>query len=222
MDGTWYCCVILAVDIEGFGSPMRSDPLRASLRRHLHQYVDHSLMDVGVSPRQVLLRHDLGDGVLILLDPDLPLRRLLDVAVNTLASRLANHNRVTPSQAARLRLRVAVHRGALIRDAHGYTGHALNHAFRLLDAEVVRITLAHVRGGLVVVISDHVHDALCRSDGRDTSTPTDYQPLWVSNKETTSRGWLHVPGESPQPLLPAILRAADTAAASLGGHRAPS
>jgi hypothetical protein len=212
MGKAWQSCVLLIVDIEGFGSLTRDDLVQVLLRRRLYQLVDHALAAGGVELEQILALHDLGDGVLVVLDRTVSLHRLLDRGISELTARLAHNDRATVPSSMRLRLRLAVHQGPLVRDVHGYTGQTLTHAFRLVDAEVVRAVFraAH-EAGLVVVVSDQAHQRLLTGAGRAMGG---FQPVWVSNKETTARAWLHLAGVPVQPRLERLLQAADTSMAT--------
>jgi hypothetical protein len=79
---------------------------------------------------------EYGDGVVVLFDPRISKARLLHPLLPRLVSGLARYNRTAPD-AARLRLRVVVHAGELLRDDHGITGEDLVLAFRLLDADAI-------------------------------------------------------------------------------------
>jgi tetratricopeptide (TPR) repeat protein len=219
MGNAWHRCVLLIVDIEGFGSPTHNDLVQVLLRQRLYRLVQRALEAVGVESAQVLAFRDLGDGVLVVLGQTVSPDRLVEQGVPELAAGIAHDNR-TASPAARLRLRVAVHQGPLVEDAHGYTGQTLTHAFRLLEAEVVRTVLRAAReAGLVVVVSDQVHQRLL-AGGR--AVP-EFQPVWLAHKETTARAWLHLAGVRMQPRLPRLLQAAGTstaATASLAGEDA--
>src|SRR6266545_1670914 len=212
MGKAWQSCVLLIVDIEGFGSLTRDDLVQVLLRRRLYQLVDHALAAGGVELEQILALHDLGDGVLVVLDRTVSLHRLLDRGISELTARLAHNDRATVPSSMRLRLRLAVHQGPLVRDVHGYTGQTLTHAFRLVDAEVVRAVFraAH-EAGLVVVVSDQAHQRLLTGAGRAMGG---FQPVWVSNKETTARAWLRLAGVPVQPRLERLLQAADTSMAT--------
>jgi hypothetical protein len=213
MSPAWRSCLLLVMDIEQFAAPTRDDPARLTLRQRLYKLAEHSLTATGSVSRQVLARRDLGDGLLVVLHPSVSARRLLHQGISELSRGLTHHNRAA-SPAARLRLRLAVHQGQLIQDAHGFTSQALTHAFRLVDAEMVRAALRAVRTAeLVVVISDRVHQSLA---GQDPGGG--WQAVWLANKETTTRCWIRLPGIEPQPLLSRLLKMADPLPAHANGE----
>jgi class 3 adenylate cyclase len=190
---------ILAVDIERFARPTWADPTRARLRARLHQLLDKALAQASVQPSQAR-RTDTGDGVLLLIASEVPTTRLLHPLVRCIADQLHGDNRNAPG-AERLRLRMAAHAGEVIADSYGYTGEALNHAARLLNAQAGRAILdAVLDADLVLLVSEQVYDGVIKHayEGID---PAAYQPVWVSEKETSTRAWVHLPGLAPQPEL---------------------
>ena len=114
---------ILAVDIQGFGRPERSNPGRARMRAGLHRILGNAMRAAGIEPQNVE-QSESGDGVLVLLDPQISKARLLHPLIPRLGSGLARYNRTAPGS-ERLRLRVVVHAGELLQDAHGRTGEDL-------------------------------------------------------------------------------------------------
>jgi len=197
---------ILALDIEGFGQPSRTDPQRAQLRSRLHALLDHALEAAEIPLAHVAARSDLGDGILVLFDPAVSAATLLHPLLSHLAAQLAADNQPAASP-ARLRLRVAVHEGHVLADQHGYTGEDLNHTFRLLDAHATRTVLAgSPSAASVLVVSDAVYQGIVqhRYAGVD---PAGWQPIRIHAKETRTRAWARLPGLARQPDLPAVLAA---------------
>jgi signal transduction histidine kinase len=182
---------ILAVDIQGFGRLDRSNPARARMRTGLHRILGNAMTAAGIDPDHVA-QSEYGDGVVVLLDPRISKARLLHPLVPRLVSNLSRYNRTAPDT-ARLRLRVVVHAGELLRDDHGITGEDLILAFRLLDADVVRAHLTQAGTDLVLVVSDVIYQGIVKH-GYGGIEPARFQPAWVSAKETSSRAWLHIPG----------------------------
>jgi hypothetical protein len=214
MPGTPLRRGILALDIEGFGQPDRTDPQRAQLRTRLHALLDHALAAAQIRPAEVAARSDLGDAVLVLFDPGVSAATLLHPLLSELAARLARGNR-SVTGAARLRLRAVVHEGQVLADAHGYVGEDLNHAFRLLNAPATRAVLADNPGAdAVLVVSDAVFQGIVRHryQGLD---PSGWQPVRVHAKETRTRAWVHLPGLARQPDLSALPAAAPAGPAAV-------
>jgi PAS fold/His Kinase A (phospho-acceptor) domain len=191
---------IFAVDIQGFGRLDRSNPARARMRAGLHRILGNAMTAAGIDPDHVA-QTEYGDGVVILLDPHVSKARLLHPLLPRLVSGLARYNRAAPD-AVRLRLRVVVHAGELLRDDHGVTGEDLVLAFRLLGANVVRARLTQAGNDLVVVVSDVIYQGIVKH-AYGGIEPARFQPVWVSAKETSVRAWLHVPDTGRPALAPA-------------------
>ena len=182
---------ILALDIQGFGRLDRSNPARVRMRTGLHRILQNALRAAGIHPERAE-QSEYGDGVLLLLDPQVSKARLLHPLLPRLASGLARYNRAAPD-AERLRLRVVVHAGELLRDGQGMTGEDLVLAFRLLDSDLVRTRLGQARGDLVLVVSDLIYQGIVKH-GYGGINPAGFQPSWVTAKETSARAWLYLPG----------------------------
>src|SRR6266536_2808705 len=196
---------ILAADIEGFGRLERSNPVRARLRAALHHLLDHSLTHASIDPWR--REHtDHGDCVLVLLDPHTPKNRLLHPLVPNLAAALARHNRGAAA-AERLRLRVVIAAGEILRDAHGHSGEDLTTAFRLLDSQPLHACLADAAGDLAVIVSDAIYQAIVKHGYRGID-PADYRPVTVAAKETNTTAWVHVPRVPERAPRPRAARAA--------------
>src|SRR6266540_1223124 len=186
---------ILAADIEGFGRLERSNPVRVRLRTALYRLIDQSLAQAGIEPWRCE-QTDHGDCVLILLEPQIPKARLLNPFVPRLTAALGRHNRASSAE-ERLRLRLVIHAGEILRDAHGYSGEDLNQAFRLLDSEPAHTCLAEAPADLAVIVSDTIYQAIVKHGYRRID-PRGYRPVTIIAKETNVRAWVHAP-QAPTP-----------------------
>jgi hypothetical protein len=194
-------CGILAIDIEGFACRHWTDPIRARLRGRLHGLVDDALAQAQVS-LSLTVRSDTGDGLLLLVHAGVSTTRLLHPLVTSFVSGLVDDNQHALA-GERMRLRVVVHAGEILADAHGHTGDDLNHAFRLLDAEATRAVLAgSPAAAVVLVVSEAVYQGVVRH-GHAGIDPDGWQPVRIHAKETLARAWVHLPGLADQPDLPA-------------------
>jgi tetratricopeptide (TPR) repeat protein len=195
---------ILAVDIEHFGDLGHTDPLRVLLRETMRGLLDRALTVAELDAERTTPPQDLGDGALVLTASAVPTIRLLYPLLPQLARGLASAN-AGGALPTRLRLRVVVHEGNVLADRYGFTSEALVHAFRLLDAEIVRMALrAAPAADLVVVASEAVWQSIIRH-GYQGIEPAGYQPVWAQVKETRTRAWIHLPGLPVQPTLPSVL-----------------
>jgi tetratricopeptide (TPR) repeat protein len=195
---------ILAADIEGFSRPERSNPLRVRMRDALYGLISRSLRESGIESGRAE-ETDHGDCVLILFDASIPKARLFDPFLHRLNAALARRNRDLPRN-ERLRLRIVIHAGELLRDAHGHSGEDLNTAFRLLDSDILRANLAAASGDLAVIVSDSIYQAIVKH-GYGRIEPAAYRPVSVIAKETTAIGWIYLP-ESPRRAVASALHRA--------------
>jgi hypothetical protein len=180
---------ILAVDIEGFGRPERDDLIRGALRQSLYRVLTSALDQVGISSNHYETT-DIGDALLVLVDPRVSKVRLLDLLIGQLAAQLAMQNRMA-SGAARLRLRVVVHAGELSRDVHGVYGEDLNTAFRLVNAQATRNHLAATTAPLVLIVSDPIYQSVIRH-GYGGIDASNYRPVQIYEKETRTTAWIYL------------------------------
>src|SRR5436190_2131865 len=140
---------IVAMDVAGSGH--RDDVLQLRMRTDLREIVAGALAAQSLDLARLPLT-DLGDGIRLIITGVSP-AMLLDPFVLNLAAALRQHRKAT-SDAARLRLRVAITTGLLHRDAGGWAGAPLVECARMLDATPVRQVLAaDERADLVVVVS---------------------------------------------------------------------
>ncbi|MFJ7218789.1 hypothetical protein [Amycolatopsis sp. NPDC098790] len=178
------------VEIEGFASAGRTNMHRLSLRAGLYDVVQGALAGSGVSWLDCY-HSDLGDGVLVLAPAEYPKAVFSELVPAALAALLAEHNRVHRLP-ERIRLRVALHAGEVSYDAHGRTGAAIVHAFRLLHSGVVRDALASAVGDLAVIASGWFYEEIIRHS--PVSRPEWYRPVLVEEKETAAWGWVRLLG----------------------------
>lgn len=181
-------CTIVAADVVGFGQHDRNNLNQVRIRHGMYKAMQAAFYAAGISWSSCR-REDRGDGVLVLVPADVRKRLLADHLPNALVEALARHNRLHPPQ-ERIRLRLALHAGEVNYDQHGVTGAALNHTFRLLDADVLRSTLGSSSAVLAVIGSAWFFDDVIRHS--ELSRAKAYRPVEVSNKETTTQAWVRL------------------------------
>jgi len=182
---------ILCVDVEGFGDRRRTNPHQVAVRDGLYRSLRAAFTRSGVD-WDGCYHEDRGDGVLVLVRPEVPKNVLVGRMPRELATALSEHNRAHDTE-ARIRLRMAVHAGEVVSDAHGVVGAAINAAFRLLAAEELKRTLRASAGALAVIASEWIFDEVIRHD--PASDLAAYRQVRVSVKETQTSAWIYVPGE---------------------------
>ncbi|MFP3963017.1 LuxR family transcriptional regulator [Actinomadura fulvescens] len=181
------------MDVERFGDPRRGDQHRVALRAGLYQAVQEAFRLSHISWAECY-HEDRGDGFLVLAPPEVLKGLFVEVLPAELVAALDRYNRVHPAE-ERIRLRVALHAGELTFDEHGVAGSALNLAFRLLDAEPFKSTLAESSGVLALITSSWFFEEVVRHS--TFAEPAAYRPIQIAVKEVSTVGWIRLP-EPPQ------------------------
>lgn len=182
---------IVTLDIEGFGSPTRTDPIRSKLRGDLSDLLDTA---IGRLHRDdpVAMRGDTGDGWFLLFAPHVPKPAIVDTFVPAVEAGLRLHNRAA-NMAGRLRLRIGVHHGDVLVEEGRPVGDALNFAFRIIDNDTAREVLrGNQRSHVVLVTSDDFFDEIVRQEHGGLE-PDDFYPVRVEAKEVDSTVWVKKP-----------------------------
>ncbi len=179
---------ILALDIEGFAEPYRDDRARVAVRAGFYRMLRESFHAAGLIWADVEHK-DAGDGAVVIISPLVPKVLLIDPLLVCLRATLAEHNR-TAQLAERIRLRCAVHAGEVSNDEYGLSGIDLILAFRLLDADELRSSLAKSPADLAVIVSDTIYQAVVRHGYRGID-PTTYHPVSVQVKKNRIHAWIH-------------------------------
>ena len=179
---------IVVVDVEGFGDQCRTNPHQVAVRDGLYRALRDAFGRAGI-PWDDCGREDRGDGVFILVPAEVPKGLLAESLPSALVAALHAHNG-THTGPERIRLRMALHAGEVRYDEHGVTAVAVNLAFRLLDAGVLKAALASSQGVLAVIASSWFFEEVVRHSTADAAA---YRPAEVAVKETTTTGWIVLP-----------------------------
>ncbi|MCT9006931.1 hypothetical protein [Streptomyces rhizosphaerihabitans] len=180
---------ILLLDIEKYSD--RDDVEQAYLRRMLYDITDRALESAGIDER-LRLRADRGDSVMELIDANASVTGLLRALLTEVPALLRGVNR-TASSSAQIRLRGVVATGYVAVDAYdGWVGSDLNHACRLLDAQLLRAALRERPDDFALCVSEGVHAGIVRHS--HPGIPADgFHPVTVDSKNGPLRAWLHGP-----------------------------
>lgn len=183
---------IVVVDIAGFTNAARTsthqDEMHASWYRMLAQAFIEA--DIDLTAKGCVVE-DRGDGVMILLPPDVPKRLLADRLPNRLEAGIKRHNALH-SEAAVVQLRVGLHDGEVRLDKRGAVSPAINFTFRIIEAEAAKSALRESRAALAIVASEHFFDEVIRHD--PAANPEEYVPIRVDVEETNSSARLLLRG----------------------------
>ncbi|OLF13385.1 ATP-binding protein [Actinophytocola xanthii] len=207
---------ILVVDVERFGSPVRTDGDRVAVRSGLYGALENAFAAASV-PWADCDHEDRGDGVLVIIPPTIPKSVLVRFLPDRMIAELRVHND-THDIRQQIRLRVAVHAGEVHYDEHGVVGTSVNHAFRLLDAAAFRTAFAHSGAQLGMIVSTWFFDEVVRHV--DGGIAAEYQRVDVVSKETTATAWMRVPDRSGAGLVvdPSVPRQLPPASRSFVGR----
>ena len=113
---------ILVFDIEQSNHPLRTNHDRLVIREAMYTAVR------AVLRRLKYYHEDRGDGVLVLVPPEVPKGRLASSLLVRMEAALTTHNAAMEHQnaaqaaATQVRLRVALHAGEVAFDSHGVVG----------------------------------------------------------------------------------------------------
>ncbi|MGW1501253.1 hypothetical protein ACWCQW_22190 [Streptomyces mirabilis] len=180
---------ILLLDIEKYSD--RDDIEQAYLRRMLYDVADRTLERAGIDER-LRLRADRGDSVMELIDANASVTALLRALLTEVPTQLHAVNRMA-SSSAQIRLRGVVATGYVAVDEHdGWVGSDLNHACRLLDAQLLRAALRERRDDFALCVSESVHTGIVRH-GHAGIPAEDFHAVTVDSKNGPLRAWLHGP-----------------------------
>lgn len=200
---------IVIVDVEGFGDRRRTNPRQLAIRAGLYESLGAAFDAAGV-PWEACEHEDRGDGVFVLVPPEVPKARIAERLPPALVGALVAHNAAHPGR-ERIRLRVALHAGEVHRDDNGVTSAAVNLAFRLLDAPALKRSPAASPGVPALIASSwFFEDVVRHSDVLDART---FRPVRVAVKETTTEAWIARP-DHPYPPDPGHRRRTAVAAAA--------
>src|SRR4051794_33882211 len=179
---------ILVVDVERFGDPARSNLDRLVVRAGVYRALMRAFAAVG-APWSGCDREDRGDGVLVVIPPTVAKCVLIDPLAERLAAALVTHNHAHRFT-GRIRLRMALHAGEIHYDDHGVVGRAVDHAFRMLEAEEFKVAFTRSGGVLAVITSSWFFEEVVRH-GR-TRLREAFRPVRVAVKETEATAWMWI------------------------------
>lgn len=187
---------IFVCDIVGFGERAGRDRVQEYLHLALYTTVEAAFDASGIR-FDACYHEDRGDGVMVVPPAEADAARLVFPLVEHLSAEIRRANELA-SEAASMRLRVALHCGRMNSDAEGLVGTAVNHVFRLLDAPGFKQAMKESTAPVGVLASAEFHAAVIR-DGRGAIDPGQFRAIEVQVKETRTTAWIRVPGAAPAP-----------------------
>jgi tetratricopeptide (TPR) repeat protein len=186
---------ILGVDIEGFADRRRTNPDQVVTREGLYRCLETAFARSDIS-FGACYHEDRGDGMLILVPPEIPKDLLVSRLPGELTAALLRHNEAHPA-GSRIRIRLVVHAGEVHRDRHGVAGTAINVAFRLLEASELKQALRQAPGPVALIASGWFYEEVIRHS--PASQADSYRHVRISVKETSELAWISLPPPDSPP-----------------------
>lgn len=194
---------IVVIDIEGFSQ--RSDPVQRSLRHAMYQVLTTAVEDAHLAWED-FQPQDRGDGVLMIVGTHVSPVTLAGEFVRALDVGLAEKAAMYSAD-HQMRFRVALHQGLAIPDDEGWSGDAINTAFRLVDAQPLRDTLSAAgRAQLALIVSDSFYQSVIHPGHRSIDRSTFVQVKLTNKNLVDFVAWIRVPGYPSPPKLPSAGR----------------
>ncbi|HTR91089.1 MAG TPA: cyclic nucleotide-binding domain-containing protein [Trebonia sp.] len=184
-------CTVLLTDVVGFGALHRSDRDRQIIRLAGLEMMRSSLGTLW----EACIPEDRGDGLLIVVPPQVPTAKIIECMHRELPDKLRLHNR-TYNEPARFQLRIAANVGPVTSDSLGMSGEAIIRTARLVEAPPVKEAMAATGCGLGIVVSEFVYETTVRQDS-DFIDIDEYRQIAVVLKEFKSTAWLRLVDVSP-------------------------
>ncbi len=181
----------LIVVIDTSGSSRWDDRTQLRARTLLDEIVQTAFRAGGIAWHRILTE-DRGDGMILLIPATVSKTHLLDSVVPHLSAALHECNQQT-GRTPRIRLRVAVHAGEVLRGPLGWVGTDLNLTCRLVNSRpIYRMVTHHPDADLVLITSEPIYQAVVRH-GHGSIDPSRYTPVQIAAKEVRAKAWIHVP-----------------------------
>lgn len=181
-------CTVVRTDVVAFGADRRDGEAHKIIRRETLVMTRQALGPAWDTCRW----EDRGDGLLVIVSPDVPTAQVIERLVTVLPPRLKRHNR-TYSDSSRIQLRVAVEVGPIEEDEAGVSGKSIIGVSRMLDAPAFKQAVADRGAVLGIVVSPYVYETHVQPGGSSLD-PADYAEVPVLVKETRGTAWMQLIG----------------------------
>ncbi|WP_290054900.1 hypothetical protein [Amycolatopsis solani] len=181
----------MAADTEHYGRFTTGEAARSQER--LVEVLAKARRNAGIAEPDVDLQPS-GDGQFAILPTGLDETTVIPRLVDGVRAALATVN-ADLSDRARLRLRVALHRGHVAPGVNGWVGAVTVGVHRLLDCEPVRSRLARDRASdVALIVSDVLFNDVIVA-GTEGLDPADFEPVEavLPDKDFAERAWVLVP-----------------------------
>lgn len=170
-------CTVISTDVVGFGSHDRNDRDRLIIRAAHLEALYGALGYLG----GWCTSEDRGDGLLVVVPPEIPTAAMMRCLLRKLPGRLRRHNRAS-REPVRIRLRVAVDVGPVTTDRVGWSGEVFIRVARMLETQDFKDAMASTAASIGVIITPFVFDTAIRH-AEGWADPARYRPIEVNVKE---------------------------------------
>jgi hypothetical protein len=189
-------CSVLLLDVVGFGK--RPDQDRKIIREVMYRIVQHAFTTAEIQ-RNDYYREDRGDGMLIVIPPHVPTKRVVHPVLTAICAELSRHNADT-DEGTRFVVRVALDVGPVESDVEGVNGQVIIDAARLIDAPSLRRRLANAPREISVafIASDHVYRNVIKQHPGQLA-PDRYQEIKAQVKESRFTAWISLGPDARAP-----------------------
>jgi hypothetical protein len=180
-------CTIILTDVVGFAARSRTEHDRLAIRDANARMLCTAIL----SPfEDASVWEDRGDGLLIVVYPDVPTTAVLDRLLTVLPGELRQHNE-DGKPGTQFQLRVAVTVGPVVADMTGLSGKDIIRAARMLDTPAFKKAMTRTGSALGVITSAFVHDTAIET-GPGMPGAADFAPVRVQVKESRFAAWVRL------------------------------
>jgi CRP-like cAMP-binding protein len=182
-------CTVVLTDVVGFGGSSRTDTDRGLIRDALFKMIQEATQDL-----QDVRSEDRGDGILIVIPPNVPTAEAIDQLLRALPRALDQHNSSQRNRnSARFQLRLSASVGPVASDKMGVSGEAIIVAARLVEAPAFKEAFVGSTARLGIIVSQFVYDTVIRHSP-DLDYVASYFEIRVEVKELSTTAWMKLIG----------------------------
>lgn len=190
-------CTIVRTDVVGFSQQIRNNEHRLRIRDENLAMTLKAMETIWDSCSV----EDRGDGVLMVVRPDVPTQQVVECLLTGFPPALRKHNS-TYAAALRIQLRVAIDVGPVVSDSLGISGDSIIRTARMLEADAFKSAIKDADANLGLITSPFIYDIVKQADG--FGDPHQYASIQVNVKEASFPAWMLIvplrdalPVESP-------------------------
>jgi hypothetical protein len=182
-------CSVLLTDVVDFGAQTRTDQDRKAIREAMYRIVREAFIMASIS-WDACHHEDRGDGILLVIPPREPTRRIVHPLLTHIIGELSRHN-ARAQDSTSFQLRVALDVGPVESDDEGVNGKVIIDVARLIDASAFKQKLAKAPPETSVgfIASDSVYDSIIKQHPGQLA-PAEYQKINPRVKGDRITAWI--------------------------------